>query len=85
MIHAQSTFVVRVEIVKWVAESMRPFSIVEDRGFHMLMKTGRPMCHIPSAATVARDVKQVFEKTKRRIATMLKVSDSPFVNCASIH
>ena len=29
------------EIVKWVAQSMRPFSIVEDEGFKMLMKTGR--------------------------------------------
>jgi len=30
------------EIVKWVTQSMRPFSIVEDDGFKMLMKTGRP-------------------------------------------
>ena len=32
----------RTEIVRWVAESMRPFKIVEDRGFLSLMKTGRP-------------------------------------------
>ena len=30
----------RVEIVRWVAESLRPFSIIEDRGFNSLMKTG---------------------------------------------
>ncbi|KIL54666.1 hypothetical protein M378DRAFT_18675 [Amanita muscaria Koide BX008] len=63
---------VRAVIVKWVAESMRPYSIVEDEGFHMLMKTGRPMYRIPSMATVARDVKHVFKKTKMRIAKILQ-------------
>lgn len=62
----------RAEIVKWVAESMRPFSIVEDGGFQCLMKTGRPTYHIPSAATVARDVKEVFKRTKERIAAFLQ-------------
>jgi hypothetical protein len=61
------------EIVKWVAESMRPFSIVEDDGFKMLMKTGRPDYYIPSRRTVARDVKHVFEKTRTTIAKMLQV------------
>lgn len=61
-------------IVKWVTESMRPFSIVEDQEFHTLMKTGR-ICHIPSADTVARDVKQVFKKTKARISTFLQEYD----------
>ena len=65
----------RVEIVKWVAESQRPFSIVEDGGFKNLMKTGRPDYYIPSRYTVARDVKQVFKKTRKRIAKMLQVSE----------
>ncbi|EJD32856.1 hypothetical protein AURDEDRAFT_46353, partial [Auricularia subglabra TFB-10046 SS5] len=43
----------RAEIVKWVAQSARPFSIVEDEGFRVLMKTGRPEYWIPSASTVA--------------------------------
>ena len=64
----------RVEIAKWVAESQRPFSIVEDAGFKNLMKTGRPDYYIPSRYTVARDVKQVFKKTRIRIAKMLQVS-----------
>ncbi|KAL1711392.1 hypothetical protein EV715DRAFT_159773, partial [Schizophyllum commune] len=33
---------VRSETVRWVAESFRPFAIVEDDGFKRLMKTGRP-------------------------------------------
>jgi len=37
------------------------------------MKTGRPEYHLPSASTVARDVKEVFKKVRTRIATMLQV------------
>ena len=52
---------------------MQPFSIVEDSGFHVLMKTGRPEYYIPSRLTVARDVKRVFQATRERIAKMLQV------------
>ena len=64
----------RVEIVKWVAESMRPLSIVEDKGFKTLMKTGRPNYKLPKRMTVARDVNQVFKKTKKRMKKLLQVS-----------
>jgi hypothetical protein len=64
----------RTEIVRWVTENMRPFSIVADRGFNCLMKTGRPHYHIPSPMTVSRDVKRVFARTRQRIAKMLQVS-----------
>jgi hypothetical protein len=57
-----------------VSESVRPFSIVEDRGFKSLMKTGRPEYYIPSASTVSRDVRLVFARTRERIAKMLQVS-----------
>lgn len=64
----------RAEIVRWVSESMRPFEIVEDRGFHCLMKTGRPGSYIPSRTTVSRDTKRVFVNTRKRIAKILRVS-----------
>jgi len=64
----------KAEIVRWVCESMRPFDIVQDRGFRSLMKTGRPEYYIPSRSTVSRDVKQVFVNVRKRISTMLKVS-----------
>ncbi|THU82349.1 hypothetical protein K435DRAFT_567369, partial [Dendrothele bispora CBS 962.96] len=70
----------RVEIVRWVSESMRPFSIVKDRGFECLMKTGRPHYYLPHPTTVARDVKEVFAKTRRRVAEMLQRSVSS-INC----
>ena len=65
----------RAEIVRWVSESHRPFSIVEDRGFRCLMKTGRPEYYLPSARTVSRDVKEVFKKARSRIAKILRVRD----------
>ena len=64
------------EIVHWVAESKRPFQIVNDRVFHSLMKTGCPDYHIPSAETVSQDVKKVFVRCCQRISQMHKVHQS---------
>lgn len=64
---------VSAEVVRWVAESMRPFKIVNDRGFQCLMKTGRPGLYIPSPETVSRDTKKVFARCRKRIAKMLQV------------
>jgi hypothetical protein len=64
----------KAETVRWVSESIRPFEIVEDRGFQFLMKSGRPEFYIPSRTTVSRDVKQVFVNARKRIAKILKVS-----------
>lgn len=61
------------EIVQWVAESLRPFEIVKDKGFKHLMKTGCPDYWIPSPSTVSRDVKTVFSKTRNCIAKLLQV------------
>ena len=51
---------------------MRPFSIVSDRGFLKLMKTGRPDIYVPSADTLSRDVKTVFVQCRQRMSRMLK-------------
>ena len=61
----------RTEIVRWVTESMRPFSIVKDRGFQSLMKTGRPGYWIPSPSTVAQDIKSIYMRTRTRIGHLL--------------
>ena len=74
--HLKSCFIninYRAEIIKWVSESMRPFSIVEDNGFKTLMKTGQPDYYLPSQCTVAHDVRQVFKRTCKWIAKMLQV------------
>lgn len=62
-------------IVRWVSESLHPFSIVSDCGFNNLMKTGRPSHWIPSPTTVSRDVKKVFANVRRRLAVMLQVRE----------
>jgi hypothetical protein len=65
----------RAEIVRWVSKNMRPFSIVGDRAFLSLMKTGRPEYYIPSPSTVSRDVKLVFRNARKRMAKMLQVGE----------
>ncbi|KAI0693044.1 hypothetical protein C8T65DRAFT_526516, partial [Cerioporus squamosus] len=62
----------RAWIVRWVAENKRPYEIVGDRAFLMLMKTGRPEYKLPSPSTVSRDVLRVFAKCRSQIAQMLK-------------
>jgi hypothetical protein len=64
---------IRLEVVRWVAESKRPFSIVEDVGFIVLMKTGCLHTHLPSAKTVSRDTRAAFVFMRKEIAVMLKV------------
>jgi hypothetical protein len=73
----------RTEIMRWVSENLRPFSIVKDRAFQSLMKTGRPAYHIPSPSTVARDVKTVFARTRKTIAGILQVCESIWVQIAT--
>ena len=65
----------RMEIVQWVSESIWPFNIVKDRGFHSLMKTGQPEFYIPSPETVSHDVKKAFIRCCQRIVTMLQVGN----------
>jgi hypothetical protein len=48
--------------------------IIDDPGFHRLMKTGRPHYRLPSSRTTTRDVHVVFKRVKERIATILQVS-----------
>jgi hypothetical protein len=57
----------RVEIIQWVAESKRPFKIVEDCGFQSQMKTEY---HIPCMTTVSQDVKKVFMNVCKWMAKM---------------
>ena len=60
--------------MRWVSEDLRPYSIVNDRAFKSLMKTGRPDYYIPSPSTVLRDVRLAFAWTRQRVAKMLRVS-----------
>ncbi|KAH9923721.1 uncharacterized protein BXZ73DRAFT_50916, partial [Epithele typhae] len=56
---------------RWVAESSRPYNIVKDRHLLTLLKTGRPNYQVPSASTVARDVKAVFAGSRATVRKLL--------------
>ncbi|KAE9399638.1 hypothetical protein BT96DRAFT_768552, partial [Gymnopus androsaceus JB14] len=66
---------IRVVTARWVAESARPFRIVQDRCYRWLQKEGRPKHYVPSKETVARDVKKLYEKTKEKLAAELQAYD----------
>ncbi|KAH9045962.1 hypothetical protein EDB84DRAFT_1258221, partial [Lactarius hengduanensis] len=65
----------RVEFVRWVCENTSPCPQLRSRAYARLIRTGRPNYYIPSAATLANDVKNVFLQVRRRISTMLKEYD----------
>ena len=71
--------------MKWVAEKRQPFMIVEDPQFVFLMKTRHPGYCLPSAKTVARDVKHIFIKMHQQISKMLKVIATHLVLYPSYH
>ena len=65
--------------MRWVSEDLRPFKIVNDRGFKVLMISGRPGYKLPSPMTVSRDVRVVFVRTRARLARMLQVCISVYI------
>ncbi|KAE9398963.1 hypothetical protein BT96DRAFT_745789, partial [Gymnopus androsaceus JB14] len=52
-----------------------PFCVVQDHGYRWLQKEGRPDQYVPSKETILRDIKNLFEKTKEKIATELQDYD----------
>ncbi|KAI1789155.1 hypothetical protein LXA43DRAFT_893256, partial [Ganoderma leucocontextum] len=56
----------------WVAEDLRSFKMVLDRGFLMIAKLGRPGYYVPSPSTVFWDVKVVFVATCKHLVKMLQ-------------
>ncbi|KAJ3964479.1 hypothetical protein EV361DRAFT_761420, partial [Lentinula raphanica] len=63
---------IRVVTARWVAESSRPFRIVQDRSFRWLQKEGRPSQYVPSEKTVARDVRKLYAAAKESLAKELQ-------------
>jgi len=63
----------RALLVKWVAGCRRPFQIVEDKPLRQAFKMLYSRVEIPSALTVARDVRLYFRLSRRKIQAQLKV------------
>ena len=49
------------------------------------MKTGRPEYYLPPPCTVSRDVRQVFARSRQRIANMLRVRRKCCINLSRKH
>ena len=72
-------------LVKWIMESNRLTTIVEDQELHELLTAGQPNIKIPSADTVLRDIKASFEKCGERVAKLLQVRSNLFTGYHASH
>src|ERR1700761_5413006 len=63
----------RALLVKWIAGCCRPFQIVEDEPLCQAFKMLYSRVEIPSASTVARDVRLYFCLSRQKIQDQLKV------------
>jgi len=62
-----------MKLALWVARRHRPFAIVEDKELVELFKELNNKVEIPSRKTVSRDVTEIFEISRKKVAGMLKV------------
>lgn len=65
-------YIVRAHIMKWVAESNCPASIVSDCKLINMFTTGHTHLKVPSPNTVQRDVKAAYLKCHKRIYKLLQ-------------
>jgi hypothetical protein len=63
----------RMKVALWVARRHRPFAIVEDPELLDIFHDLNNKCTTPSASTVSRDVKEIFQITRVKVAEMLQV------------
>jgi len=57
----------------WVANSSRPFSIVEDQDLLDIFADLNPNCVTPSRHTTSRDVKEIFYIGRKEVGVFLRV------------
>jgi len=63
----------RVKLVLWVARRHRPFSIVEDEELIDIFMDLNNKVEVPSRMTVSRDVKEIFQISRSKVAEILQV------------
>lgn len=51
-----------LSIIKMIVMDLQPYSMVEDVGFRMLMKTVVPLYKVPSAKTITRKISKNYEQ-----------------------
>jgi hypothetical protein len=63
----------RMKLAIWVARHHRPFAIVEDDELIDIFMDLNNRVEVPSRFTVSRDVKEIFEMSRVKVAAILKV------------
>jgi hypothetical protein len=63
----------RMKIALWVARRHRPFSIVEDPELLDIFTDLNNKAVTPSRYTVSRDVKEIFQLSRKKVSELLKV------------
>jgi Na+-transporting NADH:ubiquinone oxidoreductase subunit NqrA len=62
-----------MKVALWVARRHRPFAIVEDPELLEIFHDLNNKCTTPSASTVSRDVKEIFQVSRKKVAQLLQV------------
>ena len=63
----------QMKVAIWVARRHCPFTIVEDNELVDIFKDLNNKVEVPSHFTVSRDVKEIFEMSRKQVAAILKV------------
>lgn len=63
----------RMKLAIWVARRHRPFAIVEDDELRDIFTDLNNKVEVPSRFTVSRDVKEIFDMSRVKVAAILKV------------
>jgi hypothetical protein len=73
-----------MKLALWVSHRHRPFFIVQDEELVDIFKDFNDKVDVPSRFTVSRDVKEIFNMSRKRVAAMLKARTVFFhIICAS--
>ena len=62
-----------MKVALWVARCHCPFAIIEDPELLDIFRDLNNKCTTPSASTVSRDIKEIFQLTPKKVAQMLQV------------
>ena len=63
----------RMKLAIWVVRHHRPFAIVKDDELIDIFMDLNNRVEVPSCFTVSQDVKEIFEMSRVKVATILKV------------
>jgi len=66
----------QLKLALWVARRHRPFAIVEDEELIDIFMDLNNKVEVPSQQTLSRDVKEIFQISRTRVAEILQVGQS---------